>query len=221
MKSYTPTRLYCSFAVLAALALPGSAGATILYTNLSNPNPLSFTAVSATTWVANSFTTDNNSYQLTDVILALEGVSTTGTLTVSLYTSSTGTPSGTPASPTTLGTIADSSLSTSSFTQQTVNGNNFLLAPNTTYFVVLSGSTVGAPDAEWEKENGATGTGVAGQAWGISGNSGSTWTMHGVSTDFQPYLMQVDASTSSPEPGTLFGVIGGLLVILSTRLRRR
>ena len=130
----------------------------------SSPDRLSFTAVSSTTWAANGFSTDNNTYQLSDVVLALEGVSTTGTLTVSLYSNNAGTPNVDLA---TLGTIADSVLSTSSFTQQTVPGGNFTLLPNTSYFIVLSGSTVGSPDADWERENGDGGTGVAGQAWGV------------------------------------------------------
>ena len=208
-------------AALAVLALPGSAGATVLYDNLSNPNSLSSTAVSSTTWVANSFSTDNNTYHLSDVILALEGISTTGTLTVSLYSSNNGLPPSPSSSLVTLGTIQDSALSTSSFTQQTVAGGGFVLNPNTMYFVVLSGSSSTGSDAAWERENGATGTGVAGQAWGISSNSGSTWITHTVSTDFQPYLMRVDATTSAPEPGTITGAVAGLALLLAGTLRRR
>jgi MYXO-CTERM domain-containing protein len=207
-------------AALAALALPGSAGATVLYDNLSNPNSLSSTSVSSTTWAANSFSTDNNTYHLSDVILSLEGISTTGTLTVSLYSSNNGIPPSPTSSLTTLGTISDSSLSTSSFTQQTVPGGGFTLSPNTMYFVVLSGSSVGAFDAAWERENGATGTGVAGQAWGISTNAGSSWLMHTVSTDFQPYLMRVDATTT-PEPGTVTGALAGMALLALGSWRRK
>jgi hypothetical protein len=213
-------RSYLTWAALIAAMLPGAARATVLYDNLGNPNPLSSTSVSSTTWAANAFSTDNNSYKLSDVILSLEGIATTGTLTVSLYSSNNGLPPTPNASLTTLGTIQDSVLSTSSFTQQTVNGNNFQLQPNTMYFVVLSGSTVGSFDAAWERENGATGTGVAGQAWGISNNSGATWGDHSVSTDFQPYLMRVDA-TNAPEPGTIFGALSGLALIAASRFRRR
>jgi MYXO-CTERM domain-containing protein len=170
--------------------------------------------------VANSFSTDNNTYHLSDVILSLEGIATTGTLTVSLYSSNNGTPPAPATGLVTLGTIADSALSTSSFTQQTVAGGGFTLNPNTMYFVVLSGSSVTGSDSAWEKENGATGTGVAGQAWGISANSGSTWLTHTVSTDFQPYLMRVDVTTT-PEPGTITGAFAGLALLLAGTWRRR
>jgi hypothetical protein len=206
-----------TLAAMVAASFPGSAGATVLYSNLANPGS-GFSAVSSTAWAANAFSTDNNTYKLSDVILALEGVSTTGTLTVSLYSSSGG-----PAQPTTnlatLGTIADSALSTSMFTQQTVNVSNVTLAPNTQYFIVLSGSSSSGADADWEKEQGTTGIGVAGGEWGTSANSGSTWSMHGVSVDFAPYVMQVDAST--PEPGSIFSALGGLAVVALARFRRR
>ncbi len=219
MKSYRSRRRYLSLAAFAAVALPASMGATtILYSNLASPNSASFSAVSSTSWAANSFSTDSNSYNLADVILSLEGVSTTGTLTVSLYSSSSGKP-GTDLM--TLGTIADSALSTSSFTQQTVSGNNFSLSPSTMYYIVLSGSTAGSPDADWERENGSTGTGVAGQSFGLSADSGTSWTTHVVNSDFQPYVMQVDAGSGTPEPSTLLGALGGLAAILGLRLRRR
>jgi hypothetical protein len=33
--------------------------------------------------------------------------------------------------------------------------------------------------------------------------------------------MQVDVGSSTPEPGTLFGALGGLAAIMATRRRRR
>jgi hypothetical protein len=201
---------------LAALALPGSAGAAVIYTNLASPNSASSISVNSNNWAANGFTTGASAATLSDVILALESVSTTGTLTVSLY-SNVGNAPGTNLA--TLGTIAESSLSTSSFTNQQFNAS-FALAANTSYFVVLSGSTNNSPEALWERENGASGTGVAGNLWGTSVNSGGTWGMHLINTDFQPLLMQVDTASSTPEPGTLFGVLGGALLMFSLRFRR-
>ncbi len=86
--------------------------------------------------------------------------------------------------------------------------------------MVLSGSTVGAADASWEKDINGQGTGVTGQEWGVSGNSGSSWTMRGISIDFQPFVMRVDVG-GTPEPGTLYGALGGLALIALGRWRRR
>ena len=85
---------------------------------------------------------------------------------------------------------------------------------------MLSGSTVGSFDADWEKASGGGGVGVGGQEWGTSSNSGANWSMHAIDVDFPPYMMQVDVSSGTPEPATTFGVLGGLL-ILAARLRRR
>lgn len=208
--------LCLTVAALAALALPGSARAATIYTNLANPNSTSSIGVNSTTWAANGFTTGAVASTLSDVILALESVSTTGTLTVSLYTNVGNAPGANLA---TLGTIAENLLSTSSFTNQQFNAS-YALAANTSYFVVLSGSTTNTPEALWERENGASGTGVAGNYWGTSVNSGAAWGMHLLSTDFQPLLMQVDTASSTPEPGTLLGVLGGALALLTLRLRR-
>jgi hypothetical protein len=208
---------YFGLVALAVLAMPGSLGATVIYSNLAFPSSgPTFTGVNSTTWAANSFSTGGSSSTLTDVILSLEGVSTTGSLSVSIYSDSSNAPG---SNLVTLGTIQDSALSTSSFTQQTVNGGNFALAANTTYFIVLSGSTAGSFDADWEKASGGSGTGVTGQEWGTTSNSGTTWSMHGISVDLPPYVMQVDASSGTPEPGTVYGVLGGLFVLGGVRRR--
>jgi len=207
---------YCfSLCALAVLALPSSAGASILYSNLASPNSLSSVSLSSTAWAANGFTTDGNVYTMSDVIVALEGVARGGSVTVSLYNKVGSAPGSSLA---TVGAIADSALSTSSFTQQQVN-TNILLSPNTSYFIVLSGSSAAGVDALWERENGFSGTGVAGQIWATSADGGSTWSPHLVSSDFQPLLMQVDV-LATPEPGTVFGALGGLALILMGRRRR-
>ena len=195
----------------------------MIYGNLGALNISSGFAVSATSWGVNSFTTGSGTYQMSDVILALEGVpAATGTLTVSLYSSTGNTPATDLA---TLGTIADNSLSTSMYTAQTVNVSGVTLSGNTMYFIVLSGSTTGSSDGLWENSNSTIGTGISGQYTGDY-MSGSGWDIYkngSGNSDYtvKPLVMQVDVGSSTPEPGTLFGALGGLAAIMATRRRRR
>jgi MYXO-CTERM domain-containing protein len=223
MKSHHARQLPFGFIALAALILPGSAGATMIYGNLGAINISSGYAVSATSWGANSFTTGSGTSQMSDVILALEGVpAAAGTLTVSLYSSTNNTPATDLA---TLGTIADNSLSTSMYTAQTVNVSGVTLSANTMYFIVLSGSTTGSSDGLWELSNSNIGTGVTGQYSGDY-NSGLGWDISkngSGNSDFtvKPFIMQVDVGSSTPEPDTWYGALSGLAAILATRRRRR
>src|SRR5689334_18895475 len=114
--------------VLAAVSMIGSAHATILYSNLSNPNPNVGASLSQTLWATTSFSTDNNSYTLADVIVALEGVSGGTGVNVSIY-SNVGNQPGSQLK--NLGNVNEASLSTASYTQQMLNGGNFQLTANT------------------------------------------------------------------------------------------
>jgi hypothetical protein len=222
VKQHRLERGYSIFAaILCAALLPQAAGAGVLFDNLAFGNSLNSFSVSATNWAAQSFTTDANNNQLTSVVVALEGIASAGNVTVSLYSSTAGSPGSPNASVLSLGTILQSALSTSSFTNQTVSGNNFALTPNTRYFVVVAGSSSVSPDALWERENGsANGVGISGQTRAESSNSGSTWSPHAINSDFQPYIMQVNVN-GVPEPNTVFGVVAGLTALVAARFRRR
>jgi hypothetical protein len=209
-----------NFAVFAALLLPGAAGATTIFSNLGALNVSSGSfGVNATTFAADSFMTGGASASMSDVILALEATpSASGTMTVSLFSSAGNTPTTNLA---TLGTIADndSSLNTSTYTAYTVNVNGVILGANTQYFIVLSGSTTGTLDGRWENSNSNSGTGVAGQVHGE--NTTGSWIMQPNAGDFSPFVMQVDTGVATPEPGTFFGILGGLAAILVIRQHRR
>ena len=207
---------------LGVLTLPGPAGATILYSNLANADSnAALFGVSSTRWGAASFTTDNNTYTLSDVQVLLEGISGGQGVTVNLYNSTAGAPN---ASVATLGTINEASLSTNSFTVQTVAGGNITLAANSLYYIVLSGLSSGQFDANWESAVAGPGTGITGsvtQIMAISGNSGGAWATHLTSSDFKPFTLQVDVASSAPEPGTMLGAAAGLVLVVAGRLRRK
>lgn len=207
---------------LAALALPGPAGATlVLYSNLANANPNASVGISSTKFAAASFTTDNNSYTLADVIVSLEGISGGEGVNVSLYSSTAGSPN---ANISPLGFVNDNVLSTSSFPQEMVSGANLALTANTLYFIVLSGLSGSQNDANWESATTAPGSGITGNVtpiMSLSGNSGATWSTHIANSDFRPFVLQVDVNSTTPEPGTLFGALAGLGLVALGRIRRK
>jgi hypothetical protein len=211
-----------SFLALATMFLAANANASlVLYSNLANPNPLNSVPINNTNWAAMSFMTDNNNYTLADIVLSLEGVTGGGAVTPRIYSSASNSPN---APVLTLGTITQGLLNPASFTQITLLGGNFALTANTLYFVVLSGVSTTQNDAFWEKENGTAATGITGAVAGIVGtspNGGATWNLDGVNTDHQPLVLQVDVNTTAPEPGTIFGAIAGLALMLAAKMGRR
>jgi hypothetical protein len=214
--------------LLCALVLPGSARAGVLFDNLAYGNNLNSVSLSSVSWAAQSFLTGASGGSLTSVTVALEGISTLPIITdvagvnVSLYSSTGGATPSPNSSLSLLGMILDGSLSTSNFTNQTVGGGNFALAPNTTYFIVLAGTTVGSTDALWERENGSiNGIGISGQTRSESANSGTNWLSNNISSDFQPYIMQVVVDDAVPEPGTIFAAVTGLAALAAARWRKR
>jgi hypothetical protein len=205
---------------LVALTLPGPAGATVLYSNLANANPNASVGISGTKFAGASFTTDNNSYTLSDVIVSLEGISGGQGVFVNLYNSSGGAPNTAILS---TGFVSQAELSTSSFTQVTLGGMNAMLTPNTLYYIVITGNTIGGQnDVNWESATPGPGSGITGsvtELMSLTGNSGATWSTHTANSDFKPFVLQVDVAT--PEPGTLFGALAGLGLVAIGRMRRR
>jgi hypothetical protein len=213
--------ILCLFG-LALLALPGPAGATlVLYSNLANAFPSGSVAISSTRYAGASFTTDNNSYTLADVIVSLEGISGGQGVNISLYSSTAGAPN---ANISPLGFVNDNVLSTSSFTQEMVSGANLALTANTLYYIVLSGLSSTQNDANWESATTAAGSGITGSvtpSMALSGNSGATWSTNTVNVDHKPFVLQVDVNSTTPEPGTLFGALAGLGLVVLGRMRRK
>jgi hypothetical protein len=111
--------------------------------------------------LAQSFNSGTTPVLLSDLKLVLDDANPSdgGTITVELFSDSGG--SGPASLLTTLGTIADSSLSTSAATYDLSLSNFVTLAANTTYWIELTGSN--GSGAVWEAALGATGTDVSGQ----------------------------------------------------------
>src|SRR5262245_41441359 len=88
--------------LICTALLPGTARAGVLFNNLAFGNSLNSVPLSSTQWAAQSFSTDGNSYQLTNVTVALEGaqivpasepsVQVGPSVNVMLYSNSSGSP---------------------------------------------------------------------------------------------------------------------------------
>jgi hypothetical protein len=180
------------------------AGATTIYSNLADGNGGNLPVEGNQFWV-NEFETGSTAVDLQDVIFSLEASTGTGTLTASIFTNSGNAPSTLVGI---IGTISHSSLSVGSFTQKTVTpGSTILLAANTQYWVELTGTSISNADALWEIGTTDAGTGVStefhdrvtsGVVDATDANSSFTNTIP---------EMQVDVSSTLPEPAT-FGLLG-------------
>ena len=184
-----------------------SAKADILYNNLP-ATPTGADPVTVIGPLADSFSSGAGALNLSDIKLLLSGDPTSGgSITVSLLSDVSTSPG---AVLTTIGTLADSSLSV---TPTVVDfPTSFNLTANTRYWVELS-STNGS-SALWSWSFDLSGVGVAGEFYsnsaGVFANSGG------------PYQMEVITGTSSvPEPATLALLGIGIAGIAGHRWRRR
>ncbi|MGB7759698.1 MAG: PEP-CTERM sorting domain-containing protein [Bryobacteraceae bacterium] len=225
MKQFTLKSGYATFIGIffAALVLSGLANASQIYYNLGN-GAAGVKPEDADYWGANAFTTDSNSYVLTNVTLALEGVSdASGTFSVSLYSASGSKPGG---SLLTLGNaIADSSVSSTGYNDYSYDGEDFALTPSTMYWIVVSGTSDSSGDVSWEGALSAeiTPNGEIGRV-ASSSNGGNTWSSHPLSGDYKPFVMEVDgdpAGGTVPEPGTALALMAGLAGLAVLRSKRR
>lgn len=209
----------CGLAILAS-ALTLRAAAVTFYDDLAQPvedfNTISGGPGEGPLYA--SFSTGSSAATLTSVVLELEtkngvlptGVShtsgaprtgrhahatasvnprtqATGPITVGLYADNGGNP-GTLIS--TIGTIADSSLTGASAQYTVTPPAPIPLAANTRYWIGLSSAdTVGA----WDTQQGDAGTGVSTE---FNFTDGSTFP----NTDGSAYIMQVNATTSGTPP---------------------
>ena len=158
-----------------------------------------------------SFSSGATGGTLTGLKLLLEGDSASaGTLDVDLYSDNSTKPGTLIAR---LAAVNDSELSNSASLVNISLTSNPGLAPDTRYWIVLSGTT----DDAWEWTDDTTGTGVANE---YEGNN-----LQGVSTNNAggPYQMEVTEGTSSaPEPATwlLSLGVGGCFCLVRRRRPR-
>jgi hypothetical protein len=193
-------------------------GASTIYSNLGDGNGGSLPVEGNQFWVS-EFETGSTAMDLEDVIFNLEASTGTGTLTASIYTNSGNAPSTLVG---TIGTISHSSLSVGSFSEKTVTpGTTILLAANTQYWIELTGTSPSTADALWEIGTTDAGTGVSTEFHDrVTSGSVDTTEANSTFTNSIPE-MEVDLSTTLPEPAT-FGVVGLSLAGLGIlRLRSR
>jgi hypothetical protein len=195
-------------AAASVLSLASTVHAGILYDNLSVGT--GGTGSIATTGPdADSFSTGASPVTLSQVSLLLSAATPTdgGSFSVYLLHNNSNTPGSVI---TTLGTVSDSSLTTSLGVVSL--STTYLLAANTRYWIELTGAST---SAVWSYASTNTGTNVSGEYNYFSGTSYPN-------SVYTAYNMQVSAS-AVPEPGTFaLGAIGiTFLAIARRRLIRQ
>jgi hypothetical protein len=201
-------------AVLLLLAPTGGAAhaGVILYNNLAgvtiDGNRINVAGL------ADSFSTGTSPVNLTDVMVRLFLISPPqGSITVSLL-SDNATKPGTPLTP--IGTLSDTSISTSLANYDFPLATSISLAANTRYWIELSSTN--NSNAFWAFSGDTTGTGVAGQFYAI----GSNVIANNGNDPFQMEVSATPAVSAVPEPAT-FWLLGASLAGLMGRcwLRRK
>lgn len=166
--------------------------------------------IDSTAWVyvAQSFTTGSSSYELTEVTLALSS-SSPGSLLVALYSNNSGVPG------TALEYLSTSdSASTTSYAYLTLSGRDYVLAANTTYWIVLC-PTSGI--YSWATDSSSSGTGLM----RVSGVNRTRW-YTGPAGNVGTQIMKVEGDLvgGTPEPSTLLLGLPALAVCVRRGRRR-
>ena len=198
---FIPTRLLITFAACAVLS-----SAITLTDNLSKTTE-STEFVGGDTWIAATFSTDNANYQISSAALLL---STPGSSTakLDLYSTASGQP----------GTLLSTLTSPASFPSGpaavSFAGSSYILAPNSTYWLVLK-ATSGEFDWSWTSDNTGTGVGFLAQ-WAATDDAGGSW-FTATSEPMQLRVLADPVNAVIPEPASftlaalsMAGVIGML-----------
>jgi len=217
-----PATILASLPWLASLLIPVvgipaiAQASTILSTNLGEPlSPDSATLPQIATtsnWLAQSFRTDGFSYRLDSITLKMQRSSPISVAELALFSNDPTFPSS-PSPLLSLSTLTSPGNYSDTFNDTTFTANGLYLAPNTTYWEVLSASS---GEFEWAFTDSSNGSGIGFQPiWTDSNDGGQTWNP---SIADQPFLMQVDA-TQIPEPSNVLFVVGTGLIMFLVRKR--
>jgi len=199
---------------LCVAARPAQAQIDIV-NNLSQPNT-GFDPVNGTTWQADAFQIDNNTYTLSSATLRLVSTRPNGLVTVDIYSNTAGNKPGAP-----LFSLGNTPLTTTVTDIPLLATSSFTLQPNTIYWIVAHTPNQDNP-VGWgaSSSTGYTGVGTipVDNAWATSGDSGVTWTTHPLAQG--PDQFRVVATT--PEPGSVALMTGlGIAGIYTFRRRRK
>jgi hypothetical protein len=191
----------------AALLLTVCSQAATLSDNLSAPTYYT-ELINGSSFIAAGFQTDGSGYTLSSVT-ALMQQDAPGSLSLRLYSNAPQpAPSDLGFQPgTLLGTLTSSGVYPGTLGQATFSGNNLLLAPDTTYWLVMSSPT-GTYEWAYAADNSGTGAGFY-PSWGVSTDSRTSW----YTSDLQPMQMSVTAdptSSTTPEPAVTSLLLVGL-----------
>jgi hypothetical protein len=192
--------------VLAATALSSmnDAKATVIYDNLavSSGSPPASVLPAGGGPLGDSFSTPTGAVDLTDVKLLVDATTPSdgGSFTVSLFSNTAANAPG--SSLNKIGTIADSSLTTSASVVDLPLTTPILLSAGTRYWIVLSGTT---GSGNWFYTTVNSGTGVANEYNYFQGASSAN-------TVFTPYQMQINV-TAVPEPASFVLLLAGVVGI--------
>ncbi len=204
--------ILASFTLLAALC----ADATTLSDNLT-ASTFGAEQISGTTWLTAGFRTDSSRYLLSSVTVLIEQ-DMPGTLNLALYSNTAMQPPNQlgyqPGS--LIGTLSAPATFPSSFGQVTFSGNHLMLAPHSTYWIVMSAPMSGS--FEWAFEEGESGSGVGfHSSWGMSHDSGASWFTNAE----QPMQMSVIGTPVSavPEPVAVWLVLLGVVAVMGASSR--
>jgi hypothetical protein len=201
MKTIRPRPALFFLTIALTLSLTTTASATIIFDTLAHTST-NYWALGGST-IAASFSTGTTSFNLKDVslVLADKTPSDGGSFSVSLF-SDFGTSPGTLL--TTIGTLNDSSLTTTAAIYQLTLATPFLLDPNTRYWIGVEGG-VFITNALWYQTTDYTGaTGVHGE-YTFGGN-----TLHDNDAFGRASQMQVGGDEPVPEPSTILLLGSGL-----------
>jgi hypothetical protein len=179
--------------LFAAALFSGAIHATVLYDNLAAPTYNTQSVALFFAPVA-SFSTGSSGFNFDDLTLVLtKNSNSTGNTKAYLYQSNSS-----PA-PTTqvalLGTISDSLLSTSSYTQAEISFAPLLLSANTRYWILVVGDADST--ARWAYANDLSGVGPSGEFF--SGLSSPFIRPNGTGSS-GPYQMRISGAVAAPVP---------------------
>ena len=194
--------LFIGFLV-GCLASPALAS-VILSDNTAEPPESFFLIRSDLRSASAGFGTDTRAYTLDSVSLLLRDATINGDalFDVSLY-SSAGEGLGQPG--TLVGTLAGPADIPTTVSLVRFDGNDLLLAPDSTYWVVLT-ALEGTTEWWWTRSNSGLGVGFQG-TWGSSTDGGLTWNIF---LD-DPQIMSVIANLPAPATAALlFVALAGL-----------